>query len=291
MPMTPDELARLAKLEQIVGAGFADAPPTAADLNPDNEIPGSRQYPLLLSLFQIRANALDPFFAEGGTLEQMQGKIAALGGGSVVTPPPVLIPGIFTDELGNIGIGGPPIRDPRNNLPSPNHQLTIHSPGTAGIAFIANESLSDPQRQSPANPGGNPQRKHITVISSDHDGGGPRTANNGVYFGGAAVPGSIAEPWVPDEFRPHSADGLDSRHARSWQTDKAMADPAHPGFFTAENDGAQDLTLDLDRQYYDAEAGGMVRGIVWGMMKPGRMVWLGSSVKNALDTFFAKWKA
>lgn len=58
---TIEELeARVAYLELLVGEKFSRTPPTPADLNPANEIPGSGRYPSILADYQLRLTGLPP---------------------------------------------------------------------------------------------------------------------------------------------------------------------------------------------------------------------------------------
>jgi hypothetical protein len=132
--------------------------------------------------------------------------------------------GIFTDAYGRIGIGGPPVVDPRDDAPLLNYQLTIHGKIGANIAYLANEALVDPQR------GGDndPQRVHIGSDGVSQDGG--RRRGMGALYRDKPLPDGTWTPLILDEFRSLYNNGTDSRSNECWQIPPVEPDSRFPGF-------------------------------------------------------------
>jgi hypothetical protein len=112
--------------------------------------------------------------------------------------------GIFIDpETKCVGIGGPPLRERvTEGAKLPQIKLTLWASGASAIAYVANTSLSDPQRRTAANPKGDPQRYYVRIDSMGGD-NGARTGENAVYG-----PNGV---YVPDGYRNSLNSGTDSR--------------------------------------------------------------------------------
>lgn len=176
--------ARVAKLELMLGAKFADKPPTDADLIPANEIPGSGYYPWLLGDFQLRTKAINPFFGANGLLDLIQRRLAALEArpsGDVVTDP---VPSSAVTDVveilrtfdihvrhGKLGVG----IEPDDDNPAALH---IGGRSIASINGISNIAGTDTQ---------NPGERHSNIFCVCDNDGGMRGVQYGHWFNGQLI--------------------------------------------------------------------------------------------------------
>jgi hypothetical protein len=74
--LTPQELARIEKIERTIGMQFIDGEFTPGLLKPENQLPGSGRYPVVIEGYQGRLQ-FDELLGEGGIIAQLWAALTA----------------------------------------------------------------------------------------------------------------------------------------------------------------------------------------------------------------------